>query len=65
MNWQYDGRRDVLESTKAATYFLSDMHRHFKGNWLLAIASYNTGAGNVERQLIELTTFPLNHHIGT
>ena len=22
MNWLYDGRRDVLESTKAATYFL-------------------------------------------
>ena len=51
MNWQYDGRRDVLESTKAATYFLSDMHRHFKGNWLLAIASYNTGAGNVRKAI--------------
>ena len=51
MNWQYDGRRDVLESTKAATHFLSDMHRHFKGNWLLAIASYNTGAGNVGKAI--------------
>ena len=51
MNWHYDGRRDVLESTKAATYFLSDMHRHFKGNWLLAIASYNTGAGNVGKAI--------------
>ena len=51
MNWLYDGRRDVLESTRAATYFLSDMHRHFKGNWLLAIASYNTGAGNVGKAI--------------
>ena len=51
MNWHYDGRRDVLESTKAATHFLSDMHRHFKGNWLLAIASYNTGAGNVGKAI--------------
>ena len=51
MNWLYDGRRDVLESTKAATYFLRDMHRHFKGNWLLAIASYNTGAGNVGKAI--------------
>ena len=51
MNWLYDGRRDVLESTKAATYFLSDMHRHFRGNWLLAIASYNTGAGNVGKAI--------------
>jgi membrane-bound lytic murein transglycosylase D len=41
----------VLESTKAATYFLGDMHRHFKGNWLLAIASYNTGAGNVGKAI--------------
>ncbi len=51
MNWLYDGRRDVFESTKAATYFLSDMYRHFKGNWLLAIASYNTGAGNVGKAI--------------
>ena len=51
MNWLYDGRRDVLESTKAASYFLGDMHRHFKGNWLLAIASYNTGAGNVRKAI--------------
>lgn len=51
MNWLYDGRRDVLESTKAASYFLGDMHRHFKGNWLLAIASYNTGAGNVGKAI--------------
>ena len=51
MNWLYDGRRDVLESTKAATYFLRDMHRHFSGNWLLAIASYNTGAGNVGKAI--------------
>ena len=51
MNWLYDGRRDVLESTKAATYFLGDMHRHFRGNWLLAIASYNTGAGNVGKAI--------------
>ena len=51
MNWLYDGRRDVLESTRAATYFLGDMHRHFKGNWLLAIASYNTGAGNVGKAI--------------
>ena len=27
------------------------MHRHFKGNWLLAIASYNTGAGNVGKAI--------------
>ena len=50
-NWWYDGRRDILNSTKAATHFLSDMHRHFKKDWLLAIASYNTGAGKVGRSM--------------
>ncbi len=50
-NWWYDGRRDILSSTKAATHFLSDMHRHFKKDWLLAIASYNTGAGKVGRSM--------------
>lgn len=51
MNWWYDGRRDIIESTDAALHFLSDMHRHFRGNWLLAIASYNTGAGKVGRAI--------------
>ena len=50
-NWWYDGRRDILNSTKAATHFLKDMHRHFKKDWLLAIASYNTGAGKVGRSI--------------
>ena len=50
-NWWYDGRRDILNSTKAATHFLSDMHRHFKKDWLLAIASYNTGAGKVGKSM--------------
>ena len=49
--WSYDGRRDVLNSTKAAAHFLRDMHRHYKRDWLLAIASYNTGAGNVSKSI--------------
>ena len=50
-NWSYDGRRDILSSTKAAAHFLGDMHRYFKRDWLLAIASYNTGAGNVRKSI--------------
>ena len=50
-NWWYDGRRDIFASTKAASHFLRDMKRHFKGDWLLAIASYNTGAGNVGKSI--------------
>ena len=47
-NWWFDGRRDVLESTRAALDYLEAMHEQF-GDWLLAIAGYNTGEGNVER----------------
>ena len=56
-NWWYDGRRDIIESTDAAIHFLSDMHRHFHGDWFLAIASYNTGAGKVGRAIKKSNTF--------
>ncbi len=48
-NWWYDGRRDVLESTRAALDYLQRLHRMFDGDWLLAIAAYNSGEGNVRR----------------
>jgi membrane-bound lytic murein transglycosylase D len=48
-NWWFDGRRDVLESTRAALDYLEDLHEQFNGDWLLAIAGYNSGEGNVER----------------
>jgi len=46
-NWWYDGRRDVVASTHAALNHLSDLRSFFDGNWLLAIAAYDTGEGNV------------------
>ena len=46
-DWWYDGRRDVLTSTRAALNYLAYLQRFFDGNWLLAIAAYNTGEGNV------------------
>ncbi len=45
-NW-YDGRRDVIVSTRAALNYLAYLQSFFEGNWLLAIAAYNTGEGNV------------------
>jgi peptidoglycan lytic transglycosylase D len=48
-NWWYDARRDVLESTRAALDYLEAMHTQFDGDWLLAIAGYNSGEGNVAR----------------
>lgn len=43
----YDGRRDVIASTRAALNYLAYLQTFFDGNWLLAIAAYNTGEGNV------------------
>lgn len=46
-NWWYDGRRDLVASTKAALNHISYLGSFFGGNWLLAIAAYDTGEGNV------------------
>ncbi len=50
-NWWYDGRRDVLESTRAALDYLEQLHDRFDGDWLLAVAGYNAGGGSVARAL--------------
>lgn len=47
INWWYDGRRDIKASTEAALNYLSYLHNYF-GDWLLAIAAYNSGEGTVE-----------------
>lgn len=43
----YDGRRDIVASTKAALDYLTYLGGFFEGNWLLAIAAYDTGEGNI------------------
>lgn len=50
-NWWYDGRRDVKASTRAATEYLSYLARRFDGDWLLALAAYNAGQGNVDKAI--------------
>ena len=50
-NWWYDGRRDVIESTRAALDYLQALHDQFDGDWLLAIAAYNVGENTVQREL--------------
>ncbi len=49
-NWWYDGRRDVVESTRAALDYLESLHSEF-GDWLLAVAAYNCGENNVRRAI--------------
>jgi membrane-bound lytic murein transglycosylase D len=50
-NWWYDGRRDVIESTRAALDYLQALHDQFNGDWLLAIAAYNVGELAVQRAI--------------
>mgnify|MGYP001815110254 CR=1 FL=1 len=55
-NWWYDGRRDVVESTRAALDYLEYLHKFNNGDWFNAIASYNSGEGNVRRAVRRNTT---------
>jgi membrane-bound lytic murein transglycosylase D len=46
----YDERRDVQKSTDAAIKYLRNSYRIY-GDWLLVIASYNCGPGNVNKAI--------------
>ncbi len=48
-NWWYDGRLDLRDSTRAALDYLEALHADFDGDWLLALAAYNSGKGRVMR----------------
>ncbi len=50
-DWWYDGRRDLIESTRAALDYLEYLHKHFHGDWLLALAAYNSGEGTVNKAI--------------
>ena len=57
-DWWYDGRRDVVESTRAALDYLQYLHDEFDGDWLLAIAAYNCGEANVRARRRARTARP-------
>lgn len=48
-NNYYDGRRDIVESTRAALDYFEFLAQEFDGDWYLAIAAYNSGEMNVAR----------------
>jgi len=50
-NWWYDGRRDIVAATEAAMNYLQKLHKEFDGDWLLALAAYNTGEKKVARAI--------------
>lgn len=45
-----DDRRDPVKATHAACQYFKDMYAIY-GDWLLVIAAYNCGAGNVNRAI--------------
>ena len=47
----YDGRLDVIASTRAAMDYLQKLHREFRGDWFLALAAYNCGENRVQREI--------------
>jgi len=50
-DWWYDGRRDPIASTEAALDYLAALHETFNRDWLLAIAAYNAGPGNIQKAI--------------
>jgi membrane-bound lytic murein transglycosylase D len=50
-DWWYDGRRDVWSSTHAALDYLDHLSKKFDGDWMLALAGYNSGENRVARRV--------------
>lgn len=50
-DWWFDGRRSIRPSTDAALNYLVHLNKFFEGNWILAIAAYDTGEGTIARAI--------------
>jgi membrane-bound lytic murein transglycosylase D len=46
-----DERNSFEQATRASARHLKDLAKRYNGNWELAMAAYNTGAGNVDRAI--------------
>lgn len=50
-DWWFDARRSIRPSTNAALNYLVYLNKFFSGNWLLAIAAYDSGEGTIARAI--------------
>ncbi|KPQ01465.1 LysM peptidoglycan-binding domain-containing protein [Marinobacter sp. HL-58] len=46
-SWWHDDRRDVIAATDAALTYLDRLANRFNGDYMLALAAYNSGGGTV------------------
>lgn len=51
-NYWFNSRMSVNDSTNAALDFLKYLYNYFNGDWLMAIAAYNAGAGTVHNAIV-------------
>jgi membrane-bound lytic murein transglycosylase D len=49
-NAYFDERKDIFESTRAAARFMKDLYTKYE-DWLLVVAAYNCGPGNVNKAI--------------
>jgi membrane-bound lytic murein transglycosylase D len=50
-DWYIDERSDPEKATIAAAKYLTTLNKLFKGDWYLALASYNGGPGRLQRAM--------------
>ncbi|HEY6243460.1 MAG TPA: transglycosylase SLT domain-containing protein [Pyrinomonadaceae bacterium] len=51
-----DERNSFEQATRASARYLKDLSKRYNGNWELAMAAYNTGAGNIDRAIARAGT---------
>ena len=55
-NAYIDERNSIEQATRASARHLKDLAKRYNGNWELAMAAYNTGAGNIDRAIARAGT---------
>ncbi len=50
-SWWHDDRRDVIAATDAALTYLERLTKRFDGDYVLALAAYNSGGGTVSKAM--------------